>query len=160
MTMKIDWMSIEDDFQAEAAYFWLRREGGLPAARHFHHPAEAPSFPAERSFGVRAASLPLSLPQACLRQFLLASLLAGIPSGKLSCGNLQPRLDLYSHFFPASTNASQRAGWGKSGSKLHALPSFAPCAVGDNYSKASLLEPRSDEKCGLSLKGKAGIPWT
>ncbi len=113
MTMKIDWMSIEDDFQAEAAYFWLRREGGLPAARHFHHPAEAPSFPAERSFGVRAASCRFpsrklacgsSFSQACLREFLPASSLAGISNPALICiriSSLQARM-------PASELAGEK----------------------------------------------------
>ena len=58
--------------------------------------------------------------------FPSASLLAAVSSRKLSCGNRHPRLGLYSHSFPASTSASQRAGWRKSGSKLHALQSFAP----------------------------------
>ena len=61
--------------------------------------------------------------------FPSASLLAAVSSRKLSCGNLHPRLGLYSHSFPASTSASQRAGWRKSGSKLHALQSFAPYAL-------------------------------
>jgi len=33
--------------------------------------------------------------------------------------------------FSAITNPSQQAGWGKSGSKLHALQSFAPYAMSD-----------------------------
>ena len=102
----------------QVALPWL-----LPAARPFHHPDEPPSFPAERSFGVRAA---------CCR-FPSASLLAAVSSRKLSCGNLHPRLGLYSHSFPATMSARQRAGWRKSGSKLHALQSFAPYAHGEAF---------------------------
>ncbi len=98
------------------------RQSRVPASSHGAEPVhpydQAPSIPAERSFGVCAA---------CCR----------FPFRKLACGNLHRHLGLYSHSFPAIASPSQRAGWGKSGSKLHTLQSFAPYAIRDTYSKAS-----------------------
>ena len=49
------------------------------------------------------------------------------PPRKLACGNFNLQLTpCYSRFTVRQASPSQQAGWGKSGSKLHALQSFAP----------------------------------
>ena len=57
-----------------------------------------------------------------------AQLAAAFLSRKLACGKLsrQRQSRLIHELFYAITSPSQQAGWGKSGSKLHALQSFAP----------------------------------
>ena len=89
-----------------------KQAGGKCSTKFDFYPCEYefPSFPTERSFGVRAA---------CCR----------FPPRKLACGNLSLHAILYSLFIPTIMRSSQQAAWGESGSKLHALQSFAPYAM-------------------------------
>ena len=120
----------------------------LPAARTFRHPDEPPSFPAERSFGVRAACCRFPPRKLACGSFLPASSLAGISTPASVCiriPSLQARV-------PASKLAGEKAAAICTHSKASLrLPSQAAgCGgFGNNQQSAMTVKERVARACSV-----------